>query len=317
MKQKSFLAVLAAESLICLIFVALSRFLPGFGSSFLAFPYEQISQALRMLSLSSGLGNALALAAYLVISASPLILLAWSRTRRQLAAEDLLLPLLSLLLFRFLYLLINPGLNRNSLLTAQPDFSGLILHSVLIAYLILRLVRRLQSEDLKKPGNYLKGFILLLMGYLVFAAFGPHVLNLLATMDSLQITNTMAGTDLLPTYLMIGLGYLVRILPLLLVVWIAFLTLDLLDAMSANAYSAEVVGTARRLSDASQQALILIVLSSLGFNLIQLLFADALLKIDLKLMIPLDLVLFSLGALLFARFIRDTRQLKEDHDLFI
>lgn len=317
MKQKSILWLLTLEALICLIFGALTRFLPGSGSSLLAFPYEQISTLLRLLSLSSGPGNVLAVTCYLLISASPILLLIGVRTHRELKAEDLLLPLLSIMLLRFLYLMINPGLLQDSLQRYQPDFLGLLLHSVITAYLILRVIRRFRQGDPIKLGNYMRGIILLLMGYMIFLAFGPRLSNFINSLESIQAGNTMPGLDLMPTYLMAGLGYLVSILPNLLLVWIAFLTLSLFDAMSVNAFSAEVVQVADRLSDISQLVLILIVSSSLGFNLIQLLFSDALHQIDMNLMIPLDLVFFSLVALLFARFIRETRELKEDHDLFI
>lgn len=317
MKQNMIVRLLGVETLICLITALLQWMVPGVHTSFLAFPYGPISQGLRWLSLNSPFGNLLALAIYLAISLVPLVLLIWFKTHRPLVWEDLLLPLLSIMLLRFLYLMINPGEMRTGFHLNYPDFLGLLLHSVTAAYLILRAVRKFRQGEPSQLGAWMQGILVLAMAYLIFISFGPFLQTTLSAATSIREGNTIQETELLPTYLMLALGYIIRILPNLLLIWVSFLSLDLFRAMAADAYSTEVVEIAHRLSQASQQVLVVIVSSSLGYNLLQYFFADTLRQIDLNLLIPFDLVIFSLTALLFARFIRETRQLKTEHDLFI
>lgn len=317
MKQNMIVRLLGVETLICLITALLQWMVPGVHTSFLAFPYGPISQGLRWLSLNSPFGNLLALAIYLAISLVPLVLLIWFKTHRPLVWEDLLLPLLSIMLLRFLYLMINPGEMRTGFHLNYPDFLGLLLHSVTAAYLILRAVRKFRQGEPSQLGAWMQGILVLAMAYLIFISFGPFLQTTLSAATSIREGNTIQETELLPTYLMLALGYIIRILPNLLLIWVSFLSLDLFRAMAADAYSTEVVEIAHRLSQASQQVLVVIVSSSLGYNLLQYFFADTLRQIDLNLLIPFDLVIFSLAALLFARFIRETRQLKTEHDLFI
>ena len=66
-----------------------------------------------------------------------------------------------------------------------------------------------------------------------------------------------------------------------------------------------------------RKALVAVVLTNVGFNLLQMLFADSLLIIDGFLYLPLFSVAFVLAALLLARFLAENRQLKQDNDLFI
>ncbi len=317
MERKKILALLGVEAVICLVVALVQWMVPGVNTSLLAFPYGPLSQGLRWLSLSSWFGNLFALAIYLAISMVPMLLVVWFKNRRPLVSEDFLLPLLSLMLLRFLYLMINPGDLGNSLQPVHPDFLGLLLHSVTAAYLILRAVRKFRHSDASQLSTYTQGILFLSMAYLIFTSFGPFLQTTLAAVSSVRSGNSLPETELLPTFLMLALGYVVRILPNLLLIWLAWITLDLFHAMAADAYSAEVVRIAHCLAQASQQVLIVIVTTSLGFNLFQYLMADGLHRIDLNLLIPLDLVLFSLAALLFARFIRETRQLKAEHDLFI
>ena len=87
-----------------LIFEAVVCFLLGMSgmnlaSGLITFPFAGIAQVLRMMSLSGGLGNAAAIVIYGLIGIVPLLILAFSLRKREFSPEDVLLPVLSLLVF--------------------------------------------------------------------------------------------------------------------------------------------------------------------------------------------------------------------------
>ena len=59
------------------------------------------------------------------------------------------------------------------------------------------------------------------------------------------------------------------------------------------------------------------VLVNIGWNLLQLLLVRHLLIVNVQVQFPFFSVLFVLGVLLFARYIRENQRLRDDNALFI
>jgi hypothetical protein len=117
--------------------------------------------------------------------------------------------------------------------------------------------------------------------------------------------------------LFVGLKFLVDALPWALDTVTAFAAMALLSAMRADRYSEQTVLAAEKLSRWCAAALAAVLLSDIGFNVLQLVFAGALRTIDSSLSIPVISVAFVLAVLLFARVVAENRRLKGDNDLFI
>ena len=102
MKRKLLFALLAAEAVFCLLFSFLQARFSGWFSTLVAFPFEQIGAGLRVLSLSGGIGNGIAVVLYIVLSLIPAALFLRLRQREETCKADFLLPVLSVLLFAVL-----------------------------------------------------------------------------------------------------------------------------------------------------------------------------------------------------------------------
>lgn len=128
---------------------------PGIFTAVAAFPFEQLGLGLRALSLSGGAGNAAALVLYGAVCLLPAGALLLIQRRRALCPEDALLPVLSAALFPVLYWMINPGLLGQFYGSAEGQpvakaVLGIIVYSVLLGYVLLRMLRRFFTADL--PG---------------------------------------------------------------------------------------------------------------------------------------------------------------------
>ena len=162
MKKHWFAGLLGLEAIACA-----AAALGGAPWDWIGFPYVQLGQGLRALSLSGAGGNAAAWAAYVLVGLLPLGYLAAKGLRRGLKPEDGLLAGYSVLLVISLYGLINPGLLPSGEQQGLPgEWYGLMLagclHSMLLGYLVLRLLRGMGSEE----NNRLIRYVRLLMGAL-------------------------------------------------------------------------------------------------------------------------------------------------------
>jgi len=92
---------------------------------------------------------------------------------------------------------------------------------------------------------------------------------------------------------------------------------NLLSELSADRYSEQTAVCAVKLSRICGLALIITVLSTVGLNLLQLVFIRKLSVVSSSVNIPVFSVAFVLAALLLSQFIRENKQLKEDNDMFI
>lgn len=322
MKRKLLWTLLAIEAAACVLLRTLQvPFAPVFTSA-MAFPFEQLGLALRALSLSGGLGNAVAFALYIAISLIPAAVVLLRAVRRRAAAEDGLLALLSGLLFGVLYLLINPGiigslLGKAAALPVGKALLGGTVYSVLLGYVVLRVLRLFFAGSTQSLQRYLAALLFCMNLLFVWLAFGVGFGGMLDAMAALRAGNTGDGQPLGMSYFFLAVQCLVDALPYLLDVLVVFAALRLLDELRMNRYSARSVAAAERLARLCGRALAAVMLTNTAFNLAQLLAARTLLAINSTVQVPVLSVAFVLAVLLLARFFAENKQLKDDNELFI
>lgn len=332
-RRKRWMLALAAEAAACILLCFAVRLAPGWFTGLLAFPFEQIAWGLRRLSLSGKVGNGIAVILYLAVCLIPAGIFYRRRQSFERHGEDWLLVVLSLLLFYVIYHMINPGLLAMGLPAGGETGAGLplfgsgpadggallggVIYSVLIGYLVWHTMRNFAGAGAGKLGRYLSGLLVALTVLLVYSAFGPSFGALLESFETLREGNTLMGQGPSFTDLFLVLGYVGNILPLLLDILVIFAGAGLLEEMEENAYSEASARAAERLSFACGISLTAGVGFPIAFNLLQLLCAGSLLEVHYLVRLPLTSAIFALAALLFARYIRAARELKEDHDLFI
>ena len=322
MKRKVFQGVLAAEAAACVLFCFLEVSVTDSFAAAMAFPFEQIGAELRFLSLSGGLGNALAIVLYCLFCLLPIGVLLMLRNRRKLFPEDGLLVLLSAVLFYAVYLMVNPGLIITMLGIAAGSVIGKailggLVYSLVIGYVILRVLRLFFAGTVQKLERYFSIMLGIVSAVFIFMAFGTCLRDLLSSIASLQAGNTGNEHSLGLTYVFLGLQYVVDALPYILSVLIVFAALRLLTELQTERYSAASVAAAERISRLCAVTLTATVLTNILFNLLQTLFARSLMVLNHSVQIPIVSILFVLAALLLTRFMMESKQLKEENDQFI
>ena len=322
MRRKVLAGLLSAEALACVLFIILQTSFTGGFSAVMAFPFEQIGMGLRLLSLSSGLGNAAAIVVYFAASLLPIAALVILRKKRKLCAEDGLLGLLSVVLFAVLYVMINPGVINTWTSGAAPQsvakaVLGGMVYSILAGYFILRVLRLFSDSETPMLVRYMSVMLSLLNVLFVYSIFGAGFNGLLSSIAELRAGNVGNEHLLGASYIFLVLQFVVDALPCVFNILVVFAVLRLLEEMRSDRYSAETVTATRRVSRLCSTALVTMIIANIGFNLLQLIFAKSILVINSSVQIPVFSITFVLAALLLTRLVTENKQLKDDNDMFI
>lgn len=294
----------------------------GLFSSVMAFPFEQIGMGLRSLSLSGGVGNAVVILIYSAVSLLPIAVMLGLRKKRGLHAEDGLIGLLSAFLFAILYLMINPGVigtltGETAGLSVSKAVLGGMVYSVFCGYLVLRVLRLFSLGGTERLTRYMAVMLSLMAALFVYLAFGTCFGALLDSILALRAGNSGNEHLLGVSYVFLVLQFIVDALPYVLDVFVIFAAIWLLYEFRASRFSAEAVAATERMYRLCVVALVATVLSNIGFNLLQLLFAKSLMVINGSVEIPVFSITFVLAALLLTRVVAENKQLKDENDMFI
>lgn len=325
MKQKGMRYILAAEAAACVIFCILQRNFSGIFSGLAAFPFEQAGYVLRRLSLSGAPGNAAALVAYTALSLLPCLAWLFLKRKGKLLGIDHVLYGLSILLFLVLYYMINPGLFPAPVPGTGKWMMGCMFYSALSGYLVIRVLcvcRRAEPEKLQAVLQGLLGFLNMVF---IYHIFGRGLGSLMSSLQNVQSVNSGLAADgfrsgaegLGLTYLFLGSGYLVSILPYVFDLGIAVLAGRMLTALKTDRYSDRSVKLTARLAGFCTWALGITAAADVAFNVLQVFFCGRLYQTDLVIHVPVISIIFVLAALLFARYVHEDQKLKQEHDLII
>lgn len=290
---------------------------PTIFSILITFPFAQLGWGLRWLSLSGAAGNILAIAVYILICLSPFALCWRLKRTGKLLKSDLLLPVQSILLFVTIYYMINPGLFRTHVPGTEKLLLGSTFYSVFFGYIILRILEICRTADargLKLRLKTLFAAVIFLFFCIIFAECGA---NLFTLFQCLKDADAMTGTDLTMTYFFFVLQCITNTLPYALAVFILFSAVRSLNELLTDRYSDASVASVDRLALLCTRSLVAAVLSSISFNILQLMFHRSLLQINVVVSVPVFSIAFVLIILLAAKYIRENQRLKRDNDLFI
>ena len=315
MNNKTLRYVLIIVGILSMLFAALYGESTGALADAAAFPFAQLGALLRFLSLHSTGGNMLAIALYVLVSLLPLLLLLILYLRGLCKGEDALLPLLSAGLFASLYLFVNPGLLGVLNHPAGKAVLGGALYSILIAWAVLKMVRKVQSGKTVALYRLLQALLTCLCIVLAAAAAGGSLASALSELQALHSGNT-DHSALFVSYLVLALRAMVNALPYLLDIYVLFALRQLVNALMEKD-DAQALLHARSVSRRCAVTLTAVVLSCALFNVLQVLLSAAARQIHVSLMLPLSSMALLLGALLLSRLIGDMKRIREENESFI
>ena len=321
MRRKLYYSILSAVAVICAVVAVITAV---YGSVFTlaglaALPFDPIGRGLRLLSLSGAVGNGIAIAIYAALSLLPVGYYIIRLYKRNTHGEDLLLLLLSGLLFVVLYLTINPGwiakmFDTDALIPMGKVLLGGLWWSVLTAYAILRILRRCFAADQRNLFRYFEVFLYLCAIGCAVNAFGTTLYDLYMRMAALFDANRGMEDGLLLTCIFLVIRYFGSILPYLLNIAILESAIGLFALQRTIPASADTVHAASKLAKRCGNTLTVTVLTTVCINLLQLVCAGGLRDIHGTVSVPVVSVGMVIAVLLYARFVAENRQLRADND---
>lgn len=319
MKNKMPGVLLAIYALICaaLAFFGLGDGLVG---GALAFPFALLGSGLRSMSLSGGAGNICATVIYVIFCLLPVFGGLIKLKRKTWSGKDWLLVLLSGAMFGVMYMMINPGLLGswgNQGQTVMKSVLGGACWSFFIGWLVLSLLRDLESHGRERVQRWMRVLLWALAAYFVTVAFGSGLGDMIQSIRHVRMGNTGRLAELGTSYLVIGLQFVSGALGNVLSALTALRGAELLEAMNRDRYSQETVEMAEALGCFCVRCLQITVIFSIFFNIAQLVLIKGLALVSVSVNIPLVSVAFVLAMMMLARFLRENKDLKDDNDMFI
>ena len=290
---------------------------------YITFPWEQAGRWLRSLSLSGSPGNTAAWILYLCTGALPLALMLFLRARGRAVKCDWLLLILSAALYTGLWFFTNPTY-MDVYLTPIPA-GGLagyplaaVIDSVLLTWILLRFMTRHGQADLPKllPGlRCLLYLYLLVLAAQLFLICGPEFITACRELE--EHNSGASASALTVSILFLALGSIVELIPYLAELVLLAMGARFLYCFEKAPFGPEAYAWLQRLKVFSGRLLILILLSNVGFSILQLICARFLLSTAHTIVFPLSKIILVSGIRMLSLFYLESKKLKEDNDMII
>ncbi|PKM49191.1 MAG: hypothetical protein CVV02_17140 [Firmicutes bacterium HGW-Firmicutes-7] len=322
MNKKRLNSFLIGEGLICIItFILMKDHAIGY-DSIISFPFVQFGYLLRIMSLSGPFGNVIAWIAYVLFCIAPIILLSLRIRKGIHKSEDILLLIVSVLLFVSMYYMINPGFAEGILAPAALGSSwkigiSSVVYIVLIGYVIIRLLRRFQTGMTDRLLIDLEAMLIVFAVILVLILTFVMPFDIKREMETVEAANTMAGINFSLTHFFIILRKGTKMIPLFYQILILLVGFDLAQELKVERYSHEVTEKAVQLVNKCRQSIVVTVAVSIFINILQLIAGANLIHSDYHIDIPLTSILIVIITMLLAKYFAHSSKIKEEMDLFV
>lgn len=283
-------------------------------------------QGLRELSLSGPWGNLGAWTITLAVTLLPLLLLVLPKGRGPLVWEDWLLPLTGAVGFFMVFFSVNPTLLPLILPEVWPFASLCVYCSLPVAWLVLRVLRRLEDQEADRLAGALR---VLLWACALLAAFGTAYSRIASfAAQASQALFGGAGPELFGmadnmTDTVTGgliLQFILLLLPLAADLFTAFLlaqAASLTTVLKEGLFSQEAVDRCNITARFCRQMVVWSTLLAIVRNLLQLLFLSWLLQSDFQVYIPLSSLVLAATLYLLCRCLQQGKELQEDNQSII
>jgi hypothetical protein len=317
-KQKLYLALLFAEAAVCIIFHVIKPPYAEIFTAVAAFPFAQIGWGLRALSLSGEAGNAIAVIIYMAVCLPPLAIF-FHKVFKKFYPEDMMLPLLSIVLFGVLYFMVNPG--KMGIPAEMTDAGKMVLggavYSVLTGYVILRALRKFLEGDKERLMRYMSIMLGVLGVVFVFALFGNSLGEMVKLLT--QFKENFSGNEELTvlTRLVAELKLIADAVSYAMCLIIVLEAINLTAALRQAPYSETAAALAGKTARGCTVTLSVTVVISAAYNVLQIVFIKSLNAVDVTVSIPVFSIAFVLTVLLLTRIFAENKRLKDENDTFI
>lgn len=285
------------------------------------FPFGQIGEALRTMSLASSTGNIAAMVIYLLISVMPMLYLVdrVTRQKKEPDAIDILLIMMSVMLFIMMYFMVNPGYINSNLYGAMPGKGAALamtFWSMVIGYVVLKCIKASIGTDEKKLARYLKLILIavaVVIGINIILGIFTEVIPAARGIKEIdeQLNNDYN------TSLFLWIKYFADKVPSVLNIVVIIHAVKMVDQLRLDRYSQETISAAENLSRVCRISVTVMILISIAVNLFQFLVWTKVYKTSYVVDIPLFSIAMCIAVLLLSKFFASDKALKEDNDMII
>jgi len=271
----------------------------------------KLGQWLRALSLAGSGGNIAAWAVAITISALPLLGLLW-RGRRW---ADVLLPLTGVILFAWLFYLVNPTLLDTFLpVTEGWGMVGIgAAGSLLVASAVLRLLKKLDgSGSTLLPEVLYTGAVI----YVLFLGMGT-VQQVASEIAAVKAANT--GNEDIAAFTANTLEMLTiwKSMPSLMMAVLVMWGGDLLKALEADPFAETTVALAEQIAKRCDWVVYLTLFVTVHCNLAQMFRFSRLASVDVTVYFPVMTLALAAVLRTLCRYFRRAKAVSDDNDTII
>ncbi len=329
--------ILVIEALVLSVMSILQVVLDDVFLNVVSFPFVQIGMVLRWLSLSGSIQNIISIIIYVLICASPILLLVTRKPmkNKKYFPEDALILLLCALMFYVIYHMINPSyinalVATDVWLSMTKAMMSTTIYSLLATYFVIRVIRKsdlIQEKKIYKVLSFLLNFVSIAF---VAAVFGTLLRSVVTQISELMFLSELSSagftsnSSLTPdtSFVVINISFvvfdfLVKSVPYIAGILVVFVVTDLLFHFEADRYSENTINTAKKLSNLCKKSIVLIMCSDAFFNFAQLLFRMRLMNSDFNVTIPILSIISLFACVVLTNLIVEGKDLKDDNDGFI
>lgn len=285
------------------------------------FPFGQIGEALRTLSLASAAGNIAATAIYLFISIAPVLYLVYRvvRQKKEPDAIDILLIMMSVMLFIMMYFMVNPGYINSGLYGAMPGKGAALamtFWSMAVGYAVLKCMKASAGTDEKKLAKYLKVILIAVAAVIGINMILGIFTEVIPAARGVKEIDQQLNSDY-NTALFLWIKYFADKVPSLLNIVVIIHGVKMVDQLRLDRYSQATIAAAENLSRICRISVTVMILTSIAVNLFQFLVWTKVYKTSYVVDIPLLSIVLCIAVLLLAKFFASDKAMKEDHDMII
>lgn len=332
--MKKYFSLLGISTVVSIIISIILQNMEGGLWRLLGYPFEFLADVLRKMSLSGESGNLFAIAIYGLVCSIPMIIGVIKVVRKKKKIEDLLLVVMSAVLFAVIYIMINPAIvlnisvNKDSLLIINSVLSGFF-YSVFIAYIVLKLTRQItvntgsvdsdeKTHSYKSNGKkYLILMFYVLIVMFVFEIIGVELTTVLTNIQKYNETHLVGYEEQMFAYFMIVFRGVANVIPTVINIILVILLVAFTEKIDINNITDSLVAESKKIVIWCKVLVVCTVMSNLLYNLFLLIFIKNLSQVSGYVEIPLFHVIFALVISALARFVRDVKDIKEENDMFI
>lgn len=285
------------------------------------FPFGQIGEALRTLSLASAAGNIAATAIYLFISIAPVLYLVYrvARQKKEPDAIDILLIMMSVMLFIMMYFMVNPGYINSGLYGAMPGKGAALamtFWSMAVGYAVLKCMKASAGTDEEKLAKYLKVILIAVAAVIGINMILGIFTEVIPAARGVKEIDQQLNSDY-NTALFLWIKYFADKVPSVLNIVVIIHGVKMVDQLRLDRYSQATIAAAENLSWICRISVTVMILTSIAVNLFQFLVWTKVYKTSYVVDIPLLSIVLCIAVLLLAKFFASDKAMKEDHDMII